>query len=207
MDEAFELIKKMPFSSFVTSKLDDIFDIYIEQKTIEFWKKAYEVTFFWQKFYEGPFSTEQNRAVIQTKLDQIFLKCLDLNIPASEEFLNQILKHYPKCVDISSKESYKPLSLKEMEDKLIARGNMDVIRHRNVEKLVKGRKFNEAIDFAVSIKKTEERINALSLIWVICCEFGDVESIKIALEIVNQPDLSKDKNSYLLSMMFTCKKK
>ena len=88
VDKAFVLIKTMPYSSFISSKLSDIFDICIEQKGIKDWKKAYEVLAYEQ----------QNSAVdMRLKLDQIIEKCLALKVKAAEEFVSKILQFYPKC--------------------------------------------------------------------------------------------------------------
>lgn len=190
LEKAFALLKTMPFSGFVRSKLEEVFEIYVEQKTLNDWRKAYEVAFLEQQYGVD----------VQSRLDKIIEKCLTSPNEFTEQFLGEVLKHYPKCGEIVSPKALDPLQLKALQDS----HSQKSIEHLQAEQFAQQRKFKEAIGVAESIKNPDERSWALCSIAQKCCEIGEDEAIDVAIKIALHPDRAQMKNVDLLIIVKAC---
>lgn len=201
VDKAFELVKTLKFSIPVQGVLNDIFEIYLDQGSLTFFKKAYKIALYKQQHL--PDDTYL--------LDQVVEKCISLRSPQGESFLNQVLQYYPKCNEdlvrgevVSAFPIPRADTRNPIEDLLIKKGDESAIKGREADQLVERGKFQEAIDLAQTISDSDYRKGVLASLFARCCKIGDEGALVFALHMALQhPEY---KTNYLCEVIEACKK-
>lgn len=202
--KAFEIVKTLKFSILIQNILIDIFNIFLNQNSVRFCKKAYEVARFKQHHQPGD----------TYLLDQIIEKCISLRTNDAESFLAEMLKYYPKCGAVITHEAppIKPTLFKDTDtrdpirDALIRKGDENTMKDGLANNLADQRKFKEALSIAKTILDPVFRRGTVASIYTQCCDFGDEEALMFAIELSVQHEESQFKSSYLYGVIEACKK-
>jgi len=204
VDKAFEIVKTLKFSYSTQNILIDIFQIFLNQNTVRLCKKAYEVARFKQHHQPGD----------TYLLDQIIEKCMSLRTNDAESFLAEMLKYYPKFSAVITHEAppIRPMLSKAADtrnpirDALIRQGDENAIKGYEADNLADQRKFRAAVSIAQTIPDLVNRRGTIASIYGKCCDFGDEEALRFAMELAIQHEEAQYRISYLYGVTEACKK-
>lgn len=199
IEKAFELVKTLNFDDYAKEILLEIFQTYLNQKYLDYLKKAYTIAIYMKE--KEPENTYF--------LDAIIDKCIKFS-EVGEAFLADVLKYYPECnpviiQDPLPKKHYIPQTFEMIQKEKIKNGDENAIIESKAQNLVDQGQFKEAFALAETIPDLKYLQSTLILLMASCIESGDETALKFAVDYF----LSKNppnKNNELYGIVEACKK-